>query len=285
MSDAKGQQRPPRKRVTTGAGKPRLWGIDIGGSGIKAAPVDPEAGRLLARRRRVDTPQPATTEAVADAVAELLKSAGIARDEGGLVGVAFPSIIEDGIVRTAVNIDESWLNANLEDVLGERLGRSVAAINDADAAGLAEMHFGAARGEPGTVVMLTLGTGIGSALFVDGALLGNTELAHLEIFGQEAEELAAGRIRKEKKLTWPMWAARLNLVLERIEMLIRPRLIIIGGGISQDHAKFVPLLHTRAELRPATLGNDAGIIGAALQAHLRARGQSPVDDDVARRQA
>lgn len=247
-----------------------ILGVDIGGTGIRGAPVDVERGELLKERHEVETPAGARPEDVADEVLELVTRF----DWRGPIGCAFPAVIRSGVACTAVNIDAAWRGADVGALLSDGTGRPVRVLNDADAAGLAEMRFGAGKGRQGVVVVLTLGTGIGSALFFNGQLIPNTELAHLEIGGQEAQELAAGRVRREAGLSWREWAKRVNEVLARIEVLVPPDLIIVGGGVSQDHAEFLPLLKTRAEIVPARFRNDAGIVGAAyFAAHTAADGR------------
>jgi polyphosphate glucokinase len=240
-----------------------ILGIDIGGSGIKGAPVDIEHGKLLAERQRIPTPQPATPEAVADIVAEIVQRFGWS----GPLGCTLPSVVKNGVVYSAANIDKSWIGADGRTLLEHTTGCRVALLNDADAAGLAEMRFGAGRGRMGVVMMLTFGTGIGSALFLDGKLVPNTELGHLEIRGKDGELRASERAREVHKLSWKKWAKRVNEYLGRVEALFSPDLFIVGGGISKDHQKFVPLLETRAELVIAELLNEAGMVGAALAAH------------------
>jgi polyphosphate glucokinase len=245
-----------------------LLGIDVGGSGIKAALVEPGTGRLLTNRTRLDTPQPATPEAVAATVADL---AGRVGGEGP-IGVAFPARIRQGVALTATNIDQAFLGTNVDTLLTEATGRPVAVLNDADAAGLAEVRFGAARDARGLVLMLTFGTGIGSALFVDGHLVPNTELGHLVLpSGKVAEPWAADRVRKEKKLSWEEWAARGQVYLDHLEFLFAPDLIVVGGGVSKPERwkEFERFLKTKARLVPAALRNEAGIAGAAAFAHER----------------
>jgi polyphosphate glucokinase len=245
-----------------------VLGIDVGGSGIKGAPVDTATGRLQVERRKVPTPQPATPAAVAAAVAAIADEFAAA----DCVGVAVPAVVKAGASWTAANIDPAWIGCDIERLLCEALGRPVLALNDADAAGIAEMRFGAGRGQRGTVVLLTLGTGIGSAVFLDGLLLPNTELGHLAIRGKAAERRAAAQVRKAEKLSWDKWAARLSEVLIAIERLLWPDLFILGGGVSRKHELFLPLLECRTPVVPATLGNDAGIVGAAIAAQ-RARAE------------
>ena len=240
----------------------QVLGIDIGGTGIKAAPVDVETGALVAERARLLTPEPSTPEAVAEVVARLAKQFAWQ----GPLGCTFPSPITNGIVRTAANVDQGWVGINGEQLLADATGLPVRLINDADAAGVAEMRFGAGRGELGVVMLLTLGTGIGSAIFVNGNLMPNTELGHLTLRGRDAEHYASDRVRQEKDLNWRQWADRVQEYLARLEFLFYPDLFIIGGGVSRKHERFLPLLKTEARLLPAQLLNDAGIVGAALAA-------------------
>jgi polyphosphate glucokinase len=236
-------------------------GIDIGGTGIKAAPVDLETGHLLAERIKLETPQPSLPEAVATTAGKLVADF----QWTGPAGITFPGVVDDGVVMTAANVDKHWIGTNARELLGGATGLDVRVINDADAAGLAEMKFGAGAGEKGTVLMLTLGTGIGSALFIDGDLVPNTEFGHIEIRGKEAEKRASEYAREENDLSWGKWAGRVDEYLEHMEQLLSPRLIIIGGGISRRSGKFLPLLSgLRARVVPAAMLNDAGIVGAAM---------------------
>lgn len=224
--------------------------------------MDTRSGRLLARRRRVATPQPATPEAVAEAVARMVR--GFAWK--GPVGVALPSVVKDGRVRTAVNIARSWLGVDVRALLGEALARPVTALNDADAAGLAEMTFGAGRRRRGLVVMTTFGTGIGTALFIDGHLVPNTELGHLTLKGRDAETWAAAAVRENEHLSWKEWARRVDAYLHLLQRYFWPDLVIVGGGVSRRWRKFLPQLTLPTPVAPARLLNDAGIVGAALAA-------------------
>lgn len=238
-------------------------GIDIGGTGIKGAPVDTATGDLVAPRHRILTPKPATIDAVAEVVADVARHF----DWAGAIGATFPTVVKNGVVATAANVDRSWIGTDVASVLSRASGgASVTVLNDADAAGLAEMAFGAGRGRTDTVLMLTLGTGIGSAVFVDGALVPNTELGHLLVRGKEAETRAADSVREREQLSWKQWAKRLGEYLALLESLLWPDLIIVGGGVSKKHDKFLPLLDTRAEIVPAQLLNEAGIVGAAVSA-------------------
>jgi polyphosphate glucokinase len=238
-----------------------VLGIDIGGTGVKAAPVDTVTGELLAARQKLDTPHPATKEALSGVVAQLTKSFGWT----GKAGLTFPGVVIDGTIHTAANLDHSWIGADGRQLFGQATGLDVTMLNDADAAGIAEMRFGAGRGEVGTVLMLTLGTGIGSALFIDGTLVPNTEFGHIQIRGKDAEKRASEHVREVGELSWDKWAGRVDEYLEHMERLLSPALIIIGGGISKKSDKFLPLLTgLQARVVPAGMLNDAGIVGAAM---------------------
>jgi polyphosphate glucokinase len=240
-----------------------VLGIDIGGSGIKGAPVDTTTGQLTAERQKLATPHPSTPDAVAEVVQDLVKNFGWT----GVTGITFPGVVAGGVVRTAANVDHSWIGADAVKVFGASSHLSVTVINDADAAGVAEMRFGAGQGVAGTVLMLTFGTGIGSALFIDGTLVPNTEFGHIQIRGKDAEKRASELAREEHNLSWDAWAARVAEYLEHMEALLSPDLIIIGGGVSRKSDKFLPLLPgLRAKVVPARLQNEAGIVGAALVA-------------------
>jgi polyphosphate glucokinase len=239
-----------------------ILGIDIGGSGVKGAPVDTVRGELLEERFRVPTPQPSDVGSVVEAVAEVAgKFDGFDR-----VGITFPGVVVDGVTRSAANVDKSWLEAPAAQLFRERLGKPVSVLNDADAAGVAEVAFGAGKDQRGLIMMLTFGTGIGSALFLDGTLIPNTEFGHLELDGKDAEVRAADRAREEEDLSWEKWAGRVETYLRHVEMLLSPRLFIIGGGVSKKSDKFFPLIDIRTPMVPATLLNNAGIIGAAVTA-------------------
>lgn len=239
-----------------------VFGVDIGGSGIKGAPVDLAAGDLAQERYKVLTPHPATPDAVADGVAEVVRHFGWT----GPVGITFPGVVTGGITRTAANVDDGWVDVDAAKLLSSRLdGSAVTVLNDADAAGVAEMTFGAGRGRGGTVMLLTFGTGIGSALFVDGRLVPNTELGHLELHGRDAETHASTKAKEDGDLSWAHWARRVQKYLAHVEMLFSPELFIIGGGVSRKADKFLPLIEgVRAEMVPAQLQNNAGIVGAAM---------------------
>jgi polyphosphate glucokinase len=247
--------------VTPAGASPAL-GIDIGGSGIKGALVDLERGALAAERVRLETPQPATPEAVIATTAAVIGSF----PSEGPVGIGLPAAIVGGVVMTAANLDRAWIGTSAEELFSTAVGRPCALLNDADAAGLAEVRYGAGAGVRGVVLVLTLGTGIGSALFLDGRLVPNTELGHIEVRGKDAELRAAASVRKAKKLSMEEWAQRLDEYIDRIDQLLWPDLIILGGGISRRAAEFVPLLTPRPRVVPAALQNEAGIIGAALRA-------------------
>lgn len=244
------------------AASPQVLGIDIGGSALKGAPVDPATGRLTAPRFCLPTPQPATPAAVAAATAELARHF----NWDGPVGIGLPAAVRGGIVRTASNLDKSWLGTEGQPLFVAATGCAVTLLNDADAAGLAEMRFGAGRGRQGTVLMVTIGTGLGTALFRNGVLVPNTEFGHLLLRGMVAERYASAATRERLGLSYRQWAKRLDRYLCRLEELLWPDLFIIGGGISQNHEKFLPHLTVATETVPATLRNDAGIVGAALAA-------------------
>jgi len=242
------------------------FGIDIGGTGMKAAVVDLSTGELATERYRIDTPQPATPDAMVGVVRELVDHHGWT----GPVGCAFPAVVQHGVVHSAANIDASWLEVDADRLFTEALGRAsddgVVMLNDADAAGLAEMQFGAGVGRSGVVMVLTFGTGIGSGLFVDGTLVPNTELGHLELDGYDAEKRAAASAKKREDLSWSEWAARVERYLGHVERLFSPDLFIVGGGASKKAEKWLPALDIRTEIVPAQLLNNAGIVGAAIHA-------------------
>lgn len=242
----------------------QIFGVDIGGTGIKGAPVDLDRGEPAQERHKVLTPHPATPEGVAGGVEEVVRHFSW----DGPVGVTFPGVVTHGVTRSAANVDKAWIGLDAAALLTERLGgRQVTVLNDADAAGIAEMTYGAGRGVPGTVILLTLGTGIGSALFRDGRLVPNTELGHLELKGHDAETRASVKAKEDGDLSWERWARRLDKYLAHVEMLFSPDLFILGGGVSRKPEKFVPLLkNIRAQIVPAKLQNNAGIVGAAMAA-------------------
>jgi len=236
-------------------------GIDIGGSGMKAAPVDVATGTFVTDRLKIATPRPAVPDAVADVVKQLTTSFSWS----GPVGITFPGVVTDGVTRTAANLDPSWIGTDAGTLFAKATGDQVRVLNDADAAGVAEMTFGAGIGQRGTVLMLTFGTGIGSALFTQGILVPNTEFGHIEIRGHDAETRASERAKELGDLSWGKWAGRVDEYLQHIEALLSPHLIIVGGGISKEADKWVPrLTGIRARIVPAVLLNNAGIVGAAM---------------------
>jgi polyphosphate glucokinase len=252
-----------------------VLGIDIGGTGIKAAPVDVDTGTLTAARVKVPTPRPALPDAVSAAVGELVRGFGWT----GPAGITFPGVVTGGTIQTAANLEPEWIGVDGAALFAEVTGLTVRVINDADAAGLAEMRFGAGVGETGTVLMLTFGTGIGSALFTAGVLVPNTEFGHIEIRGKDAEKRASEHAREVHDLSWGKWAGRVDEYLHHMEALLSPDLFIIGGGVSRQSAKFLPrITGLRARIVPAAMHNDAGIAGAAMAgvpgAALRSEGRS-----------
>jgi polyphosphate glucokinase len=247
------------------AGTPaRAFGVDIGGSGIKGALVEVATGRLVTERRRIPTPQPSTPQAVAAVVAQMV---GDAQWQGD-IGATFPAVIKHGVAQSAANVDHSWVGTDVDklftDVVGA--GSEVVVLNDADAAGIAEARFGAAKGVAGVVIMLTFGTGIGSALLIDGVLVPNTELGHLELDGHDAESRAAASVRDEHGMSYKKWAQRVNRYMQHVERLFTPDLFVVGGGVSKNADRWVPLLELHTPVEPAQLLNDAGIVGAAIAA-------------------
>jgi polyphosphate glucokinase len=249
----------------------KILGIDIGGSGIKGAPVHTRKGRLIAERYRIPTPQPATPKAVAETVHEIMKAVGW----DGPIGCTVPGRVRKGVVETAANIDDSWIGTNARKLFKKTCGVPVVVLNDADAAGMAEVEFGAGRKQKGTTLMLTFGTGIGSALFINGILVPNTEFGHVHYDHRIAEHYASDKVRSEEHLTWERWAKRrVQPVLEMYEFLLAPDLIIVGGGVSKPEKweAYGSCLKTKAKLRPAGLGNEAGIVGAALAARRMVEG-------------
>ena len=240
----------------------QVLGIDVGGSGIKGAPVDTEAGKLLAERFRIKTPGSGEPEPMAEVVAEIARQF----DWKGPIGIGFPAPIKAGVVMMAANISPAWVGVNADDLFTRITGCDCTMINDADAAGLAEMKFGSGRGQPGTVILLTLGTGIGSAIFHAGHLLPNTEFGHLDMEGKDAEHRASALVREREELSWKKYAKRLTRYLLEMEKLFWPDLFIIGGGISKESEKYIPLLTITTPVVTAQLLNEAGIVGAALAA-------------------
>jgi polyphosphate glucokinase len=236
-------------------------GIDFGGSGIKAAPVDLVAGDFAADRERIPTPAVSSPEAVAEVMAELVAHFPEAT---GPIGVTIPGVVRSGVVSSAANIDKGWIGTDADALLTRRLGRDVHVVNDADAAGVAELRYGAAQGRTGLVILTTLGTGIGSALLHDGVLVPNSELGHLEIDGHVAEKRAAASVKTGEDLSWKEYAARLTTYYRTLEKLFSPDLFVVGGGVSKDAAEYLHLVDIETEIIPATLRNRAGIIGAAV---------------------
>jgi len=241
-------------------------GIDVGGSGIKGAPVDLGAGALTQDRLRIDTPQPSTPQAVVSVIAELVEALAPQVGSSAPIGVTVPGVVHHGVVQTAANIDKSWIGTDIEALIEDRVERDVVVLNDADAAGVGELHFGAAKGRSGLVIMTTLGTGIGSAVIHDGVLVPNSEFGHLEIDGFNAESRAAASARKREKLSWEEYAQRLSRYYQFLESVTWPDLFVVGGGISKQPDRFLPLVECRTPLVAATLANTAGIIGAARMA-------------------
>jgi len=251
--------RSPRNKATT------AFGVDIGGSGIKGALVDLDRGELATERVKYLTPHPSTPEAVADVVARLVREAGWS----GILGATFPAVIKHGVALSAANVDKSWIGTDVDKVFTDITGCDVTVLNDADAAGLAEARYGAAKGVGGVVILLTFGTGIGSALLLDGLLVPNTELGHLALDGQDAEKRASSAAKDNEGLSYKQWAKRVQRYLAHVEKIFTPDLFVVGGGISRNSDKWVPLLSIRTPVKPAELLNNAGIVGAALAAHER----------------
>ena len=246
----------------------RGFGVDIGGSGIKGSLVDTEGGVLAEERMRIPTPQPSTPDAVADAVAEIVEKFAWT----GPIGVTLPCVIKDGTAHTAANVDKRWVGTDAQSLFADRLGRprdEVVVLNDADAAGIAEMRSGAGVGHHGQVVVLTFGTGIGSAMFIDGKLVPNTEFGHIEVDGHDAETQAAASVKDDLELSYEEWAPRVTRYVQGLEKFLWPDLIIAGGGVSKKGHKWIPLLDTRTPVVAAALRNDAGIVGAAMAAETR----------------
>lgn len=240
-----------------------LLGIDIGGSGIKGAIVNIRTGEFVGERHRIETPQPAKPEPVAEVVAEIVRHF----DYSGAIGVTFPAIMKNGVAQSAANVDKDFIGTDVAALVQEATSLPTIALNDADAAGIAEMHFGAGRGNLGTIIIITLGTGVGSAMFRKGVLFPNSELGHIFLQnGREAEHHAADRIRDEEDLSWKKWGKRVNRFMQHIDFIFSPDLIIVGGGVSKKYDKFFPYIDIQAELVPAQLRNQAGIVGAALAA-------------------
>lgn len=238
----------------------KALGIDIGGSGIKGAPVNVETGELLAERMRIKTPEGAKPKAVAEVVAEIVHTF----EWKGPIGIGFPAPIKHGVAMMAANVSQKWVGLNADELLTSATGCPCKVGNDADVAGMAEMAFGAGKGQAGTVIMITLGTGIGSAIYYNGHLLPNTEFGHMQMNGMDAEQRASDAARQRDDLSWKKYAKRLNAYLNEMEKLFWPDLFIIGGGVSKQHEKFLPLLDLQTKITPAQFQNEAGIVGAAL---------------------
>jgi polyphosphate glucokinase len=246
-----------RKKAST------AFGVDIGGSGIKGAIVDLDKGDLATERVKYLTPHPSTPEAVADVVARLVREANWT----GELGATFPAVIKNGVAKSAANVDKSWIGTDVDKVFTDITKCDVTVLNDADAAGIAEARFGAAKGVKGVVILLTFGTGIGSALLLDGQLVPNTELGHLEIDGADAEKRASSAAKDNEGLSYKQWAKRVQNYLSHVEKLFTPDLFVVGGGVSKNSDKWVPLLNLKTPVKPAELLNNAGIVGAAMAAH------------------
>lgn len=246
-----------------------IIGIDIGGTGIKGGIVNLKKGELSGDRFRIDTPQPSTPEAVAEVVKQIvdeLMSREDAPAKDSPVGVDFPAIIAHGVARSAANVDKSWIGTDVDDLLTKKLGRPVHVMNDADAAGVAEVAYGVGQGQKGTVLVITLGTGIGSAFIFNGKLVPNAELGHLELDGFDAESRASASAREREDLDWDEYSKRLQRYFSHVEFLFSPELFIVGGGISKRSEDFLPKLDLQTKIVTAELKNNAGIVGAALQA-------------------
>jgi polyphosphate glucokinase len=271
--DDRGARPDPSDTAASSVGAPALdtsdidaadtaLGIDIGGSGIKGALVHTTTGKLITERLRIATPQPSTPDAVAAVVRQLAEQIG----GHSPIGATFPAVIQHGVARSAANVDKSWIGTDVDAVFTAATSRSVTVLNDADAAGVAEARFGAAKDVCGVVILLTFGTGIGSALLMDGTLVPNTELGHLELDGHDAETRAAASVKDEGKMSYAKWAKRVQVYMEHVERLFTPDLFVVGGGVSKDADKWVPLLELHTPVKPAVLLNNAGIVGAAMAA-------------------
>lgn len=246
-----------------------VLGIDIGGSGIKGAPIDTDKGELLAERVRIATPDPSAPEPVADVIREIAEQ----YQWRGPIGCTFPAVIKHGVAHTAANVDKRWIGTDAAALIGDKTGCQTMVLNDADAAGIAEMEFGAGQGRDGVLIMLTFGTGIGTAIFTNRQLLPNTELGHMELCGIEGEKHAGDAVRKSEDLSWEEWAGRANEYIQKLDDLFWPDVFIIGGGVSNKPDKFLKYLKTRAEIVIAQSRNEAGMIGAALAARWMVEGR------------
>ena len=267
---------PPADPSTNGAPERRGFGVDVGGSGVKGGIVDLNTGQLIGDRFKIATPQPATPAAVTKTVAAVVREFGWTER----LGVTYPGVVTDGVVRTAANVDKSWIGINAREVISAELsGQEVTVLNDADAAGLGEEKFGAGKDNSGVIVLLTFGTGIGSAVIHNGVLLPNTEFGHLEVEGMEAEHRAASSIKEKNNWSYRRWSVEVTKVLTAIENAIWPDLFIAGGGISRKADKWLPLLTNRTPVVAAVLQNTAGIVGAAMAAQIGVtRGISPIGE-------
>lgn len=245
-----------------------VTGVDVGGTGIKGAPVDLDLGEITTDWVKLPTPEKAKPKDVAKVVAIVVDSVEAETEvgHGKVVGITIPGVVQHGVVQSAANIHHSWIGTDADALFSEELGRRVRVVNDADAAGYAEVKYGAAKGRTGVIIVTTLGTGIGTAVVIDGRLVPNTELGHLEIDGKDAEHRASNAVREEKDLTWENWAERLTVYYQTLEKLFSPDLFVVGGGVSKKSDRFLPLLDISTEIVPAALGNTAGIVGAALLA-------------------
>jgi polyphosphate glucokinase len=251
-----------------------IFGLDIGGSGIKGAVVDVGTGELTTERGKIATPQPSTPAAVAESVADLLRQV---KYDGDLIGCGFPSIVKHGVSHSAANVDAGWMGTNIEELLSKATGKRVIATNDADAAGLAEMRYGKGHGVKGTVLLITIGTGLGSALFTDGHLVRNTEFGHCTLHGMIAEQYVSNTARKKYNLTWEDFGKRFNEFLHLVDRLCSPDLIILGGGVSNDFDLFSPYIDVNTSVTTAMMFNHAGIIGAALYAYETVAAEAVLD--------
>lgn len=243
--------------------KEHILGLDIGGTGIKGAVIEVKTGKLLTERVKIMTPEPSTPEAVGKVAAEIKHKFGFE----GIIGCGFPAIIKNGVAMSASNIDQSWLNTDVQEVLGRHTGSRVFVANDADVAGMAEQTFGFVANQPGTVIVLTIGTGIGSALFYNGVLVPNTEFGHLKFHKSIAEKYTSNATRKEKDLSWDEFGGRLNEFLKHLEFIFSPNLFILGGGLSKKFDLYKEFFALETTIVPAKFQNEAGVIGAALYAH------------------
>ncbi|WP_028708461.1 polyphosphate--glucose phosphotransferase [Propionicicella superfundia] len=239
-------------------------GIDIGGSGIKGAPVDLRTGKMTGERLRIETPARSTPKAVAKVVRQIARNFADELPPDSPIGVTIPTVVQHGVVKTAANIDDEWIDAPGQQIIAEAVGRPISLVNDADAAGLAEVRYGAAKGRDGLILVVTLGTGVGVAIVHDGVLIPNAELGHIELDGVDAETRVSAAAREREGLSYPQWAARLQRYFSQVEFLLWPDLFIVGGGVSRKADRFLPLLKLRTPIVPAELRNGAGIAGAAL---------------------